>query len=54
MLAVYALTTTADEYLSRFGFQRVPRSSVPVELFESHELRDACPASATVMKRHRP
>jgi N-acetylglutamate synthase-like GNAT family acetyltransferase len=47
---VYALTTTAEAYLSRFGFERVPRSSLPSPLFESRELRDACPSSATVMK----
>ena len=50
---VYALTTTAEQYLSRFGFERVPRTSLPPELFESRELQDACPASATVMKRER-
>ena len=47
---VYALTTTAETYLSRFGFERVPRTSLPPRLFESRELQDACPASATVMK----
>jgi amino-acid N-acetyltransferase len=47
---VYALTTTAEAYLSRFGFEGVPRSSLPSPLFESRELRDACPSSATVMK----
>jgi amino-acid N-acetyltransferase len=47
---VYALTTTAEAYLSRFGFERIPRSSLPPLLFESRELRDACPSSATVMK----
>jgi N-acetylglutamate synthase-like GNAT family acetyltransferase len=47
---VYALTTTAEAYLSRFGFERVPRSSLPAELLESRELQDACPGSATVMK----
>jgi len=47
---VYALTTTAERYLSRFGFERVPRSSVPPQLLESRELKDACPTSATVLK----
>jgi amino-acid N-acetyltransferase len=47
---VYALTTTAEEFLSRFGFERVPRAALPPQLFESFELQDACPASATVMK----
>jgi amino-acid N-acetyltransferase len=48
--AVYALTTTAEAYLSRFGFARVPRTSLPPQLLESRELQDACPASAAVMK----
>lgn len=51
---VYALTTTAEPYLSRFGFQRVSRSAVPAPLLESRELRDACPTSAAVLKWHRP
>jgi amino-acid N-acetyltransferase len=47
---VYALTTTADQYLSRFGFEPVPRDSVPPLLLESRELQDACPGSASVLK----
>jgi len=47
---VYALTTTAERYLSRFGFEPVPRDAVPRRLFESRELQDACPDSATVLK----
>jgi len=48
--AVYTLTTTAEAYLSGFGFERVPRSSLPPQLFESRQLQDACPASAPVMR----
>jgi len=51
---VFALTTTAEAYLSRFGFERVVRESLPVPLFESRELQDACPSSAAVMKWVRP
>jgi amino-acid N-acetyltransferase len=47
---VYALTTTAEAYLSRFGFVPVARSSLPPQLFDSRELQGACPASAAVMK----
>jgi N-acetylglutamate synthase-like GNAT family acetyltransferase len=47
---IFALTTTAETYLSRFGFERVARASLPLQLFESRELQDACPASAAVMK----
>jgi amino-acid N-acetyltransferase len=48
--AVYALTTTAEPYLARFGFRRVPRASLPLQLSESRELQGACPDSAIVMK----
>lgn len=49
-LGVFALTTTAEAYLARFGFERVPRGFVPQALFESRELQDACPETAVVMK----
>jgi len=48
---VYALTTTAETYLTNFGFERVTRDSLPAELFESSELRGACPDSAVVLRR---
>jgi amino-acid N-acetyltransferase len=51
---VYALTTTAEAYLSRFGFAPVSRESLPQQLFESRELQDACPDTAAVMKSVRP
>jgi amino-acid N-acetyltransferase len=51
---VYSLTTTAEAYLSRFGFAPVPRHSLPRQLFESRELQDACPDTATVMRWVRP
>jgi N-acetylglutamate synthase-like GNAT family acetyltransferase len=47
---VYALTTTAEAYLSRFGFERIARTSLPPQLFESRELQDACPVSAALLK----
>ena len=51
---VYALTTTAEPYLARFGFERISRASLPPALLESPELKGACPDSATVMKWIRP
>jgi len=47
---VYALTTTAEPYLARFGFEPVSRALLPPALFESRELKGACPVSATAMK----
>jgi N-acetylglutamate synthase-like GNAT family acetyltransferase len=46
---VVLLTTTADRYFPRFGFEVVDRASVPESVRDSAEFRGACPASATVM-----
>ena len=39
-----ALTTTADGYFPRFGFERIERSQVPATVRESVEFTSACPA----------
>ena len=44
------LTTTAQGYFPRFGFEVVDRALVPEAVRESAEFRGACPASATVMR----
>jgi amino-acid N-acetyltransferase len=49
--SVYLLTTTADGYFPRFGFERVTRDEVPESLRASVEFREACPASAVVMRK---
>jgi amino-acid N-acetyltransferase len=49
--AVYLLTTTAEGYFPRFGFQRVDRQQVPASVQASVEFRFACPSTAIVMKR---
>ncbi|MGH7498558.1 MAG: arsenic resistance N-acetyltransferase ArsN2, partial [Gemmatimonadales bacterium] len=49
--AVYLLTTTAEAYFLRFGFQRFAREDVPDGVRTSVEFREACPASATVMRK---
>ena len=48
---VWLLTTTAERFFPRFGFERVERSSLPAALDASAELRGACPASAIAMRR---
>lgn len=50
---VFLLTTTADAYFPRFGFQRVGREAVPVGVRSSEEFTSSCPASAIVMRRVR-
>ena len=49
--ALYLLTTTAERYFPSFGFHTISRDDVPAEIRETAEFRDACPASATVMRR---
>jgi N-acetylglutamate synthase-like GNAT family acetyltransferase len=49
--ALYLLTTTAEHYFPSFGFQRITRDEVPDDVRATAEFQDACPASATVMRR---
>jgi amino-acid N-acetyltransferase len=49
--ALYLLTTTAEAFFPRFGFERVTRDDVPASVQASVEFREACPASATVMRK---
>ena len=49
--AVYLLTTTAEAYFPRFGFERTTRERVPIGVQQSIEFRSACPASAIVMRK---
>jgi amino-acid N-acetyltransferase len=48
--ALYLLTTTAERFFPRFGFERITREEVPPSVQASIEFREACPASATVMR----
>lgn len=45
------LTTTAETWFPRFGFERITREEVPSSLHASKEFQGACPASAIVMRR---
>lgn len=47
---LYLLTTTAEEYFPRFGFERIPREQVDERLQASEELRGACPDTAVSMR----
>lgn len=49
--ALYLLTTTAEHYFPRFGFDRTTRDTVPQPVRETVEFMSACPASAIVMVR---
>lgn len=49
--ALYLLTTTAEHYFPRFGFERIERQDVAPEIAETEEFKSACPASAVAMKK---
>jgi len=49
--AVYLLTTTADGYFPKFGFESISRAEVPPAVQTSVEFVSACPASAIVMRK---
>ena len=48
--AVYLLTTTAERFFPRFGFEPITRDEVPASVRLSVEFTTACPASAVVMR----
>jgi amino-acid N-acetyltransferase len=48
--AVYLLTTTAERFFPRFGFEVIDRADVPSSVARSAEFGGACPSSATVMR----
>jgi amino-acid N-acetyltransferase len=48
---LYLLTTTAEKYFPRFGFEETTRAEVPAAVQESVEFRGACPDTAIVMRR---
>jgi amino-acid N-acetyltransferase len=52
--ALYLLTTTAERYFPRFGFEVVERAEVPDDVRTTAEFTSACPASAVVMRRCAP
>jgi len=48
---VFLLTTTAERFFPKFGFEPITREQVPPSVRESVEFQSACPASATVMRK---
>ncbi len=49
--AIYLLTTTAERFFPRFGFERIARTDVLTAVRTSIEFTSPCPASATVMRK---
>ncbi|HEU5181800.1 MAG TPA: arsenic resistance N-acetyltransferase ArsN2 [Candidatus Polarisedimenticolia bacterium] len=49
--AVYLLTTTAQRFFPKFGFETITRDAVPETVKASDEFRGVCCASAVVMRK---
>jgi amino-acid N-acetyltransferase len=47
----FLLTTTAERFFPRLGFEQISRDEVPESVQASVEFQSACPASATVMRK---
>ncbi|UOG32515.1 arsenic resistance N-acetyltransferase ArsN2 [Leptospira noguchii] len=50
IIELYLLTTTADKYFNRLGFEIVNRLTAPDLIKMSLEFKDYCPSSAVFMK----
>lgn len=48
---LFLLTTTAETFFPKFGFERIARGDVPLGVQASVEFSSACPASAAVMRK---
>jgi len=48
--ALYLLTTTAEAYAARKGFECIPRAEVPPAILALPQFRTLCPASAACMR----
>ena len=48
---VYLLTTTAERFFARAGYERVARESAPREIQETQEFSTLCPTTSTVMRK---
>lgn len=49
--SIYLLTTTAEQFFPRFGFERIQRADVPATVQTSIEFTSACPSTAMVMRK---
>lgn len=48
---VFLITTTADAYFEKQGYERIDRETVPDEIAQSQQFSGLCPSSAVVMKK---
>lgn len=48
---IFLLTTTADRFFARLGYERVDREVVPDSVRAHQQFRSLCPASAVIMRK---
>ena len=51
---LYLLTTTAEDYAARRGYERIPRTDVPPGILSLPQFSALCPATAVCMRRRLP
>jgi amino-acid N-acetyltransferase len=49
--SLYLLTTTAEPFFRRLGYERIDRSNAPRSIKETFEFSSLCPASSAFMKK---
>ena len=54
IVCLYLLTTTAEHFFSRLGYETVPRETAPPEIIGTSEFSDICPVSSTFMAKRLP
>jgi amino-acid N-acetyltransferase len=48
---IYLLTTTAERFFARSGYERILRDAAPEAIRETQEFSGLCPASSVVMRK---
>jgi amino-acid N-acetyltransferase len=47
--SIYLLTTTAEAFFKRLGYERIERSNAPPSIERTREFGGLCPASSALM-----
>jgi amino-acid N-acetyltransferase len=47
---LYLLTTSAEGFFTKIGFERIGRDAVPLEISQTTEFSELCPKTAIVMR----
>jgi amino-acid N-acetyltransferase len=50
--SLYLLTTTAEPFFRRLGYERIDRSQAPASIKETREFASLCPATSALMMKN--